>query len=109
MKFANTAAGYDMGRWGNKDPWWQHPKFPLVPQFEYRPGNEWNANSWVFCWLWFRVWPLEHFSFELAVELESTGLNIKGILGWLRIVVRIIPLPYGWAQGLRRKPAGTKA
>ena len=104
-KYANMPYGYDSGRTGMKDPWWQHPTFPLVPMFERQQGDEWNANNWNFSWLWFRIWSLEHFSVEVGAELESTGLNILARLGWLRIVVRVIPLPYGWNDRLRRKPA----
>lgn len=108
MKYANTARGYDMAKINEEIKWFQHPSFPLVPQFGYRIGDEWNANNWSFCWLWFRLWSLEHFSFEFAIELESTGLNIKCILGWLRIVVRVVPLPDGWDSRFRRKPAGVR-
>lgn len=88
-----------------KDPWWRHPAFPLVPQYEWRPGDEWNANNWSFSWLWFRIWSLEHFALELGVELESTGLNVKAIIPWVRIVIRLIPLPEGWDSALRRREA----
>jgi len=105
QKFGSTEAGYDMGRYREKNPWWQHPFFPLVPQIEWREGNEWNANNWSFCWLWFRVWSLEHFAFELSVEIEQTGINAKAIIGWLRVVVRVLPMPYGWLDWLQRNPA----
>jgi len=104
-KYGCTAAGYDMGKIGGKCPWWQLPVFPIVPQIEWIKGDNYNANGWSFCWLWFRLWSLEHFSFELSIELEQTGLNVKAIIGWVRIVVRVIPIPYGWLDRFRRKPA----
>ncbi len=52
--------------------WWEHYPLhqlwcndacPLVPRFEYRKGDEWNANNWSLHWLIFHIWTLEHFSF----------------------------------------------
>ena len=104
--FTNTSRGYDMGRRAN--PWWQHPAFPLLPQFQRSAGDEWNTGGWFFGWLWLRMWTLDFFSLELAVELEDTGLNIRAILGWLRIVIRIVPMPEGWLRWLRREPRGAE-
>ena len=104
-KYASTPRGYDSSRMMEKDPWWQYPAFPLIPQFEYREGNERSSNNWSLSWLWFRVWTIDSFGVELSVELESTGLNVKGIFGWLRVVIRVIPLPDGWDIWLRRKYA----
>lgn len=106
IKYGCTPAGYDSGRIGVVNPWWQHPAFPIVPQYEHRKGDEWNANGWNFSWLWLRLWSLEHFALEVSIELESTGLNIKAIVPYVRIVFRVLPLPYWWADKLRRKPEG---
>lgn len=109
MKYANATAGYDSVRYKGKDPWYQHPVFPLIPQFEYRPGDKWNENNWSFSWLFLRVWTLAHFSFTIGAEIESTGLNITANFTWLRIVIRAIPMPYVWLDFLHRKPAIQKS
>ena len=103
-RYSNAAAGYDLV--ADKVYWWQHPAFPLVPMFEARAGDEWNCPAFSFSWLCLRVWSLEHFCLELSLELDNTGLNIKGIIPYIRIVVRVLPLPYFLLNKLRRKPQG---
>jgi len=109
MKYGNVGSGYDLGMMKREDPWWSHPIFPLVPQFEYRKGDEWDANGWCFSWLWFRLWSLEHFALEISAEIDESGVNVRASLPWLRVIVRVIPFPYSvsWKifGRLRRKPA----
>jgi hypothetical protein len=104
MRLVNTVGGYDMVQEREPVPWYRHPAFPLLPMAEYRPGDEQNAAQVSFTWLWLRVWTLSHAELELAVALESNGLNVKLIVMWLRVVVRVIPLPYRWLNWARRDP-----
>ena len=104
MKMFNTPKGYDSV--GHTEPWYRKHYFPILPMFERRDGNEWNCKSFSFSWLFFRVWSLEHFALEASIELESTGLNVKFILPYLRVVVRVIPLPWDFFLKLQRKPKG---
>lgn len=104
--YSNCPAGYDMT--ARVNPWWRHPVFPLVPQYQWRPGDEWNASNWFFSWLWFRIWSLEHLALSFGVELEDTGLNVKAIIPYVRIVVRLIPTQWGWLNWARRRPAVSK-
>lgn len=102
-KYTNTIGGYDLGKRNEKDPWWQHPKFPLIPQTDFCKGDEQNTSRWSLSWLWFRVWTLDCFSLEFSVELDYTGFNVKFIFGWLRVVIRIIPVSWSF-DFLMRKP-----
>ena len=103
-KFSNAPKGYDL--MAEKDPWWRCHNFPLVPMFETKAADEYNTRNFTFSWLWFRAWSLDHLALEFAIELESTGLNIKIILPYLRIVIRVIPLPWDIMYKLRRKSKG---
>ena len=76
--------------------WWEHYPLhqlwcndacPLVPRFEYRPGDEWNANGWFFHWLIFKIWTLEHFSFNAEINLQWDSITIGFAFPYLRIFI----------------------
>jgi hypothetical protein len=96
--------------------WWEHYPLhklwcndlcPLVPRFEYRAGDEWNANNWSFHWLLIHVWTMEHFSFGLDAGLSFEELYIGAVLPWFRITlgIRHAYSDLGWklSRKLRRK------
>ena len=98
--------------------WWEHYPLhqlwcndacPLVPRFEYREGDEWNANNYSVHWLIFTVWTMEHASFGLDCGLSFDELYVGAILPWLRITVGIrhVHSQLGWklSRMFRRKPA----
>lgn len=99
--------------------WWEHYPLhqlwcndacPLVPRFEYRKGDEWNADNWSLHWLIFHFWTLEHFSFQLdAGFCFSDGIYVGAVLPYFRIIVGIRHTYYEWqyklSRMLRRKPA----
>jgi len=69
--------------------WWEHYPLhqlwcndacPLVPRFEYRKGDEWNANNWSLHWLIFHIWTLEHFSFGVDANLQSDSISLGQLL-----------------------------
>jgi hypothetical protein len=101
--------------------WWEHYPLhqiwcndvcPIVPRFEYRPGDEWNSNNWSVHWLLFHVWSLEHFSFGADINVSFDGLSFGLILPYLRIIVGVRHQYYNWTMKindlLRRKPAKEK-
>jgi hypothetical protein len=99
--------------------WWEHYPLhqlwcndacPLVPRFDYRPGDEWNANNWSLHWLIFRIWTLEHFSFGADINIQPDSLSVGFILPYLRVIIGFHHmwnwrLPYEVCRLLRRKPA----
>jgi len=99
--------------------WWEHyplhqiwcnDVFPLVPRFEYRPGDEWNANNWSLHWLIFHIWTLEHFAFNAEINLQWDSITIGFIVPYFRIFIGFHHC-WNWTwlyklgRLLRRKPA----
>ena len=98
--------------------WWEHYPLhkvwcndacPLFPRFDYRAGDEWNANNWSLHWLIFHIWSMEHFSFAVDAEISPTGVYVGAILPYLRITIGVRHTYYRWqsilSDMLRRKPA----
>jgi hypothetical protein len=99
--------------------WWEHyplhkvwcnDVFPLVPRFEYRKGDEWNANNFYLHWMIFHIWSLEHFAFNAEINIEPNSITIGFIVPYLRIFIGFHHV-WQWAwlykvgRFLRRKPA----
>jgi hypothetical protein len=98
--------------------WWEHYPLhkvwcndacPLVPRFEYRKGDEWNADNYSLHWLIFHFWTLEHFCFGVDAQIEPQGVYVGFILPYLRIIIGVRHTYYNWqyklSRILRRKPA----
>lgn len=90
--------------------WYNHPKFPLIPQFQYKKGSEYSTSSFSFNWLFFTVWSLDSPAFELSIVCDGHwGIGIIGILPYLRWTATI-PTSYRidmWMHdNLTRKPKG---
>jgi len=99
--------------------WWEHYPLhqlwcndacPLVPRFEYRKGDEWNANNWSLHWLIFRIWTMEHVSFGADISIAPDSLSVGFILPYLRVIIGFhhiwsLQWPYKLAMMLRRRPA----
>lgn len=99
--------------------WWEHYPLhqlwcndacPLVPRFEYRKGDEWNANNWSLHWLIFRIWTLEHFSFGVDANLQTDSISVGFIVPYLRVIIGFHHMwQWTWlyeaGRKLRRKPA----
>lgn len=82
--------------------WYTNDKFPLVPVLTIRQANEHNTKSFSLGWLFFRVWTLDSFSFEVAFVIsEHWGIGFNGILPYLRWVVAI-PLPFNFGMWVQR-------
>lgn len=112
MKLVNADHGYDSVVAGRVPPWWQLPQFPLVPMYEYRPADKWNCSQWSFSWLFFRYWSLDHVGLEMSAAFDVTSLGgsafrLAFILPYTRIVLSV-PLPLGWLDRFRRRPAGKR-
>lgn len=90
--------------------WWCNDACPLVPRFNHRRGDEYNANNWNLHWLLIHIWTLEHFCFSVDAEISpSSGVYVGCILPYFRVTIGIRHTYYQWqgklADLLRRKPA----
>lgn len=98
--------------------WWEHYPLhkiwcndvcPLFPRFQYREGDELNANNWSLHWLIFTIWTMEHVSFGLDAEISPTEIYVGAILPYLRITIGVRHTYYAWQYKLtrmiRRRPA----
>lgn len=99
--------------------WWEHYRYhklwcndacPLVPRFQYRPGDEWNANNWSLHWLIFYIWTMEHVGLNIEFNLQPDSITIGIQLPYLRIFIGFHHMwqwtwPYKIARAMRRKPA----
>lgn len=99
--------------------WWEHYPLhqvwcndacPLVPRFEYRPGDEWNANNWSLHWLIFKLWTLEHVSFSVEANLQPDSITIGFTIPYLRVFIGFHHMwqwtwLYKLGRVLRRRPA----
>jgi len=99
--------------------WWEHyplhkvwcnDAFPLVPRFEYRQGDEWNANNFYLHWMIFHIWSLEHFAFNAEINIEPNSITIGFIIPYFRIFIGFHHVwqwtwLYKLGRLLRRKPA----
>lgn len=73
--------------------WYNNYDFSLVPILEIKEENEHNTAGFRFYWLFIKLWTLDTFSFELALNFsEHWGLGITAIIPYLRIVL-CIPSP----------------
>jgi hypothetical protein len=98
---------YQSGKHHSKK-WYKRNIFPLVPIIEYRKADQYNTSNFCFRWLFFTVWTLDSFSFELSVVFTSHwGLGFIGIFPYIRWCVSI-PCPSKLAlwssKHLNRKP-----
>ena len=85
---SQTTSGYY-----RKEKWYNRNVFPLVPVITVRKANKHNTSSFTFRWLFFTIWTLDSFSFELAfVASTHWGIGLIGILPYVRWVVAI-PCP----------------
>jgi hypothetical protein len=91
-----------------KQKWYNRHIFPLVPVISTKKRDEHNTKGFSFKWLIFSFWSLDHFSFEVSVNIDTHwGVGFAFILPYLRGVVAI-PCPQkldSWIdKNLRRKP-----
>ena len=94
--------------WQKPRTWYNNYTFPLLPQLQIKEGNEYNTKGFSFHWLFFKLWSLDCFSFEVGVVFDTHwGIGFIGILPYLRWVI-CIPCPEKlmmWTQrNLWRKP-----
>ena len=99
--------------------WWEHYPLhqlwcndacPLVPRFEYRPGDEWNANNWSLHWLIIKIWTLESFQFSVEANLAPDSITVGFIVPYLRVFIGFHHMwhwtwLYKIGRMLRRRPA----
>src|SRR5262245_16922194 len=76
-----------------KRRWWNNAKFPLVPLFDYRHGDDWNAPDFNFSWLFLRVWTIMSPEVRVEVGIGEDGIFVGGILVYLRWFIWVLPFP----------------
>jgi hypothetical protein len=87
MADIKASTGLGVGKWYN------HYKFPLLPRLEIRKANQHNTAGFSLNWLFFTVWSLDSFTFELAIVCTGHwGIGIIGILPYLRWAITM-PIP----------------
>jgi hypothetical protein len=105
-EFVNAERGIDMVPTRNKETWWNHHRFPLVPMWSYEKGDHWNTRRWSFTWLGLRYWSLDHVSFSIELKFDGSGLAADVILPYIRLWLWVLPLPLNRAfDRIRRKSA----
>jgi hypothetical protein len=83
--------------------WYNHYKFPLIPRLEIREANKYNTKSFIFNWLFFTVWSLDHVSFEVSLVCSTHwGIGVVGIFPYLRWCITI-PAPSKFMMRLSNK------
>lgn len=99
MKDVNCTGEY------RKEKWYNNHVFPLIPIIIVKKKDKYNTSGFSFKWLFFNLWSLDSFAFELSFVCTSHwGIGIIGILPYLRWVVTIpLPIPYKWNYILDRK------
>ena len=91
-----------------RQKWYNKRIFPLVPTIQIRKADELNTSSFSFRWLFFTIWSLDSFDFEVSFVISTHwGFGFVGSLLYLRWVVAI-PCPEKMAiyigEMLHRKP-----
>lgn len=105
MKIVNADYGIDLVPMREKQKWYQHPRFPLVPMFDYRPGDEWNERDWSFSWLNVRAWTTLAPHISIALELMEQGLDLRISPPYAHIHIWLLMFPDVLGHRLWRKPA----
>ena len=68
-------------------------KFPLFPYITLKRADKYSTKQFVFHWLFFEVWTLDSFQFELSIVMDDNfGIGVAGIFPYLRWVM-CIPIP----------------
>jgi len=69
-------------------------RFFFTPQIAYRKKNKYNSTNFTFNWLILNIWTLDHFDFEVAINIGTHwGIGITMVLPYLRIVC-CVPCPF---------------
>lgn len=73
-----------------KQRWYNRGVFPLVPVIEIKKADEYNTRGFVFRWLFFTIWSLDHPEFEVSLVASTHwGIGLVGVLFYLRWVITI--------------------
>jgi hypothetical protein len=95
-----------------KRTWYNNEIFPLIPIYRPKKSDEHNTAGFSFSWLFIKIWSLDAFGFELAVNVDGHwGIGVTAILPYLRVVL-CIPCPQRlgmWVQrNLWRRPKNSR-
>jgi len=67
-----------------------------------RKADLYNTSCFSFEWLFLRVWTLDSFNFEIALNIsEHWGIGVTAIIPYLRIVI-CIPFPDSFAMWVQQ-------
>ncbi len=76
-----------------EEKWYNHPKFPLKPQWASNKADKNNTSNFNFSWLFIKLWTLDEFEFELTLVADTyIGIGVLITVPYLRITVAI-PCP----------------
>lgn len=82
--------------------WFQNHFFPLVPILTWNKATPHNTSNFCFEWLFFKVWTLDCFDFELSFVVSSHwGLGVVGSIPYLRFVA-CVPIPERFSTWVQR-------
>lgn len=95
-----------------KISWYNHPSFPLVPQFTEFKHTEREAGGFSFSWLFLKAWTLHFPSLSAEVTIDAHwGIGLLFTITYLRVILAI-PMPLKWStwfyKTLGRKPKNYK-
>lgn len=78
---------------GPSPRWYNWYRFPLVPQFRYRPADRQNTANFHFHWLVFRAWTSDAPMLGFEIKLNDRDLDIRVDLPylWTGIFIPIFP------------------
>jgi hypothetical protein len=73
--------------------WYYNETFPILPIVRIRKADKYNTWSISIKWLFFTLWTLDTFQFELSIVFDTHwGIGIIGIMPYLRWCI-CIPCP----------------
>lgn len=83
-------------------PWYRWQRFPLLPEWGYRPENRHNRADWWFHWLGLHCWTMMSPDLEVSVTLDDQSLSLRLFVPYLIIDFRVPLFPQSWHQKLWR-------
>ena len=84
--------------------WWSFGgRFPLIPQWRFKPENEYNTSGFWFHWLAFRAWTMDSPDIGFQINLDDQQLELRIRLPYLITGLWIPLFPFSFHQKTWRK------
>lgn len=85
--------------------WWAFGgRFPLLPVFRFRAGNQYNTDGFHFQWLSFRVWSMDSVQLSFDIGIDDQICWVKFFVPYLIFGIFQPIFPHRFSQKLWRKP-----